>query len=399
MPSAVTIKRLKKVVGGKSILKSIDLAVRPGEFLTLVGPSGCGKSTLLRVISGLTEFTSGSVLIDDKEVSELAPRERGVAMVFQSYALYPHMSVAENIATPLNMAELSSLERAPLIGRLFGAEKRRSIEDRVRAAARLVELEPYLQMKPSQLSGGQQQRVALARALVMRVAIARAMVRRPGVFLMDEPLSNLDARLRTHMRGKIAELHQRLGATFIYVTHDQSEAMTLSDRIALMMEGEIIQLGTPDELYERPDNIRVAKFIGSPEINLLPALVRSGRLIFNGQATALRIASPDSTVTIGIRAQRVHTADVDADGPLIQLTVHREETLGEDVLLYGETAVDGRSYPFVARASAKQTYQLRKESSSWNKPILLEAASSGVLVFDEQGERIVSRLNGMQEAA
>lgn len=389
MPSAVTIKRLKKVVGGKSILKSIDLAVRPGEFLTLVGPSGCGKSTLLRVISGLTEFTSGSVLIDDKEVSELAPRERGVAMVFQSYALYPHMSVAENIATPLNMAELSSLERAPLIGRLFGAEKRRSIEDRVRAAARLVELEPYLQMKPSQLSGGQRQ----------RVAIARAMVRRPGVFLMDEPLSNLDARLRTHMRGKIAELHQRLGATFIYVTHDQSEAMTLSDRIALMMEGEIIQLGTPDELYERPDNIRVAKFIGSPEINLLPALVRNGRLIFNGQATALRIASPDSTVTIGIRAQRVHTADVDADGPLIQLTVHREETLGEDVLLYGETAVDGRSYPFVARASAKQTYQLRKESSSWNKPILLEAASSGVLVFDEQGERIVSRLNGMQEAA
>ena len=155
MPSAVTIKRLKKVVGGKSILKSIDLAVRPGEFLTLVGPSGCGKSTLLRVISGLTEFTSGSVLIDDKEVSELAPRERGVAMVFQSYALYPHMSVAENIATPLNMAELSSLERAPLIGRLFGAEKRRSIEDRVRAAARLVELEPYLQMKPSQLSVGQ----------------------------------------------------------------------------------------------------------------------------------------------------------------------------------------------------------------------------------------------------
>lgn len=389
MPSTVTIKRLKKVVGGKSILKSIDLAVRPGEFLTLVGPSGCGKSTLLRVISGLTEFTSGSVLIDDKEVSELAPRERGVAMVFQSYALYPHMSVAENIATPLNMAELSSLERAPLIGRLFGAEKRRSIEDRVRAAARLVELEPYLQMKPSQLSGGQRQ----------RVAIARAMVRRPGVFLMDEPLSNLDARLRTHMRGKIAELHQRLGATFIYVTHDQSEAMTLSDRIALMMEGEIIQLGTPDELYERPDNIRVAKFISSPEINLLPALVRSGRLIFNGQATALRIASPDSTVTIGIRAQRVHTADVDADGPLIQLTVHREETLGEDVLLYGETAVDGRSYPFVARASAKQTYQLRKESSSWNKPILLEAASSGVLVFDEQGERIVSRLNGMQEAA
>ena len=287
------------------------------------------------------------------------------------------------------MAELSSLERAPLIGRLFGAEKRRSIEDRVRAAARLVELEPYLQMKPSQLSGGQRQ----------RVAIARAMVRRPGVFLMDEPLSNLDARLRTHMRGKIAELHQRLGATFIYVTHDQSEAMTLSDRIALMMEGEIIQLGTPDELYERPDNIRVAKFIGSPEINLLPALVRSGRLIFNGQATALRIASPDSAVTIGIRAQRVHTADVDADGPLIQLTVHREETLGEDVLLYGETAVDGRSYPFVARASAKQTYQLRKESSSWNKPILLEAASSGVLVFDEQGERIVSRLNDMQEAA
>ena len=369
----IGVEHVSKFFGDKAVLNDVNLSVRKGEFVTILGPSGCGKTTLLRLIAGFQTASEGVITIAGKDITQTPPHKRPVNTVFQKYALFPHLNVFNNIAFGLKLKKLP------------GA----TIEKKVKQALRMVGMTDYEDRDVDSLSGGQQQ----------RVAIARAMVRRPGVFLMDEPLSNLDARLRTHMRGKIAELHQRLGATFIYVTHDQSEAMTLSDRIALMMEGEIIQLGTPDELYERPDNIRVAKFIGSPEINLLPALVRSGRLIFNGQATALRIASPDSTVTIGIRAQRVHTADVDADGPLIQLTVHREETLGEDVLLYGETAVDGRSYPFVARASAKQTYQLRKESSSWNKPILLEAASSGVLVFDEQGERIVSRLNGMQEAA
>ena len=372
--ASLSLKNVCKVYpNGFEAVKDFNLDVADKEFIIFVGPSGCGKSTTLRMIAGLEEISSGDLIIDGKVMNDVEPKDRDIAMVFQNYALYPHMTVFDNMAFGLKLRKVPKDE----------------IKAKVEEAARILDLEKLLDRKPKALSGGQRQRVAMGRAIV----------RNPKVFLMDEPLSNLDAKLRVQMRSEIASLHNRLGATFIYVTHDQSEAMTLSDRIALMMEGEIIQLGTPDELYERPDNIRVAKFIGSPEINLVPALVRSGRLIFNGQATALRIASPDSTVTIGIRAQRVHTADVDADGPLIQLTVHREETLGEDVLLYGETAVDGRSYPFVARASAKQTYQLRKESSSWNKPILLEAASSGVLVFDEQGERIVSRLNGMQEAA
>jgi multiple sugar transport system ATP-binding protein len=245
------------------VLSGIDLDIADGEFLTLVGPSGCGKSTLIRIIAGLEPQTSGSIRIDGASVDHLRAHEWRVAMVFQSYALYPHMSVFANMALPLTMQRLSLWERVPLL-RLLSAHRRRTmpkIREEVQSVAAQLQIEPLLGRRPAQLSGGQRQRVALG----------RAMVRHPSVFLMDEPLSNLDAKLRVHMRSELTDLHRRLKTTFIYVTHDQVEAMTMSDRVAMMDAGRILQLGTPAELYARPANVKVAQFIGSPAINLLPA--------------------------------------------------------------------------------------------------------------------------------
>ncbi|MGH6859481.1 MAG: ABC transporter ATP-binding protein, partial [Phyllobacterium sp.] len=242
----VQLKSITKSFGAHSVLSGIDIDVADGEFLTLVGPSGCGKSTLIRIIAGLEPQTSGSVLVDDVEIDHLRPHERRVAMVFQSYALYPHMSVFNNIAVPLTMHHLSTWERLPLI-KYASARRRRLMPDitrEVEAVAAQLQIEPLLHRRPAQLSGGQRQRVALG----------RAMVRHPSVFLMDEPLSNLDAKLRVHMRTELAELHERLKSTFIYVTHDQVEAMTMSDRVAMMDCGHVLQLGTPTELYARPAN-------------------------------------------------------------------------------------------------------------------------------------------------
>ena len=398
MPAEVSLEHLTKAVDGKTILNDINLTIHPGEFLTLVGPSGCGKSTLLRIIAGLSDFTSGTVRIDRRDVSMLSPRERGVAMVFQSYALYPHMTVEENIATPLAMSELSSLERFPLLGRLFGREKKDEIRSRVKAAARVVELDDQLEKKPSQLSGGQRQ----------RVAIARAMVREPGAFLMDEPLSNLDARLRTHMRGEIAKLHEKLGSTFIYVTHDQSEAMTLSDRIALMMGGQILQVGTPEELYERPADIRVAKFIGSPEINLIPVIIRAGYIELFGQRTPIRVAAPDDEhAYLGVRAQRVRAAGGDDPGSHeadlslpIQVAFEREETLGEDVLVFGvvrHPKTDStEAIPFTARLSVRDVKRLQCETNGFERPMQLLIDPASVIVFRSDGSRATS---GTERAA
>jgi multiple sugar transport system ATP-binding protein len=226
------------------VLKAVSLDVRDGEFLTLVGSSGCGKSTILRVIAGLESQDTGAVRIAGRSVDHLRPKQRNVAMVFQSYALYPHMSVKDNIAMPLIMQRLRLAERLPVIGRLSPrrAGVVEEIDGEVSAVARQLQIEQLLARKPSQLSGGQRQRVALG----------RAMVRRPDVFLMDEPLSNLDAKLRVHMRTELTDLHRRLGVTFVYVTHDQVEAMTMSDRVALMDEGRIVQLGAPADLYHDP---------------------------------------------------------------------------------------------------------------------------------------------------
>jgi multiple sugar transport system ATP-binding protein len=247
--SQLSLKRLEKSFGEARIIKGVDLEVSEGEFVVFVGPSGCGKSTLLRMIAGLEEVSAGEIAISDRIVNDLPPVQRGIAMVFQSYALYPHMTVYENIAFPLRVERLPQAE----------------VEERVQAAAKVLQLEPRLQHSPGQLSGGQRQ----------RVAIGRAIVRQPKIFLFDEPLSNLDAALRSEMRIELMELHKRLGSTMIYVTHDQIEAMTMADKIVVLDAGIISQIGSPLELYHRPDNLFVAGFIGSPKMNFIGGKVRA----------------------------------------------------------------------------------------------------------------------------
>ncbi|MET4170327.1 multiple sugar transport system ATP-binding protein [Bradyrhizobium sp. LA6.1] len=280
--SDISLTSVVKRHGDALILRGVSFDIRDGEFMTLLGPSGCGKSTLLRIIAGLDMQDSGEVMIAGRTVDGLRPKERDVAMVFQSYALYPHLSVFDNIALPLRVRRLGGLQRMPLLGSLMPGRPaiesviRREVEE----TAAMLDISHLLDRKPGQLSGGQRQRVALG----------RAMVRHPAVFLMDEPLSNLDAKLRVQMRAEISGLHRRLGSTFLFVTHDQGEAMTMSDRIAVMMGGELIQVGSPDELYHDPDDLRVAEFIGSPRINVVPveALVPEGRnrcAVFPGAAT------------------------------------------------------------------------------------------------------------------
>jgi lactose/L-arabinose transport system ATP-binding protein len=247
--AGLELKQVRKSYGAVDVVHGVDLTISDGEFVVFVGPSGCGKSTLLRMIAGLEDISSGALSIGDQEMTKVAPADRGVAMVFQSYALYPHMSVEENMGFGLKINGFSKEE----------------VRERVLAAARTLQLEPLLQRRPRQLSGGQRQ----------RVAIGRAIVREPDVFLFDEPLSNLDAELRVQMRLEIARLHQSLGTTMIYVTHDQVEAMTLADRIVVLRAGRIEQVGAPMELYEDPDNLFVAGFIGSPKMNFLPVTLVS----------------------------------------------------------------------------------------------------------------------------
>ena len=251
--AAIALENIVKRFGTFEVIKSIDLKIREGEFVVLVGPSGCGKSTLLRMIAGLESVTTGEVKIGGKVVNNLRPRERDVAMVFQSYALYPHMTVWDNMAYTLKLARLPKAE----------------IEQRIKQAANTLGLIDLLDRYPKHLSGGQRQRVAMGRAIV----------RDPKVFLFDEPLSNLDAKLRVQMRTEIKALHQRLGSTTVYVTHDQVEAMTMADRIAIMHQGEVQQVGEPLELYDKPGNLFVAGFIGSPAMNLIPGVIEDDRFL------------------------------------------------------------------------------------------------------------------------
>ncbi|MBA3772405.1 MAG: ABC transporter ATP-binding protein [Ramlibacter sp.] len=372
--AGLSLKGISKGFGNTPVLGHIDLDIVDGEFLALVGPSGCGKSTLLRIIAGLERQDAGSLFIGGKEVDHLRPHERKVAMVFQNYALYPHMTVFENMALPLTMARLNLLERIPFVGALSSRKRRvmQEIKQHVQAVTEQLRIETFASRKPSQLSGGQRQRVALG----------RAMVRDPDVFLMDEPLSNLDAKLRVHMRTELAELHDRLGVTMVYVTHDQVEAMTMADRLAVMDQGAILQLGTPAEVYEQPASIVVAQFIGSPGINLIPAKVGPAGLVeMMGFALPLRApVLPGAPVTIGVRPEAVRLQPLPGD---IQIPVkfRRRENLGSESILHFSLpqteasilcTVSNDQLP--ANAGASQT--------------TLAVAASQCHVFDEGGWRV-----------
>ncbi len=250
--SVLSLEGITKSYGGNAILKGVSLQAEAGEFIALVGPSGCGKSTLLRIVAGLDHGDGGEIVIGGRSVARMAAADRNVAMVFQSYALYPHLTTGENIAVPLAMRRLTAAQRLPVIGNLMPGQKqiRSDIQRQVKEMALALKIDHLLDRKPGQMSGGQRQRVALA----------RAMVRRPAVFLMDEPLSNLDANLRVHARGEIVDLHRRAGVPTLYVTHDQSEALSMADRVAVMIGGNLLQLATPKEIYDNPSHIEVARF-------------------------------------------------------------------------------------------------------------------------------------------
>ncbi|OWJ77420.1 ABC transporter ATP-binding protein [Haematobacter genomosp. 1] len=332
--ATVTLRGIRKSFKDNEILRGIDLDIAEGEFVSLVGPSGCGKSTLLRIIAGLEGATAGEVLLDGVSVSGTRAADRNLSMVFQSYALYPHLTVAENIAVPLRMRRLNRWQRLPLIG---GAAARAIAED-VRRAAEMLEIGPLLDRRPSQLSGGQRQRVALARALV----------RDPAAFLLDEPLSNLDAKLRAHTRTEITELHRKLGATFIYVTHDQVEAMTMSDRIAVMMEGEILQCDTPARIYADPCDLRVAEFIGSPRINVIPAEADyDGRISIPGCSLPLRHTGR-AALRLALRPEALFLTETDAK---LRGRVAHVENMGHEFVV--QIAVPELSDRLVLRTAAR----------------------------------------------
>ena len=348
--------------GDRPAVDRLTLEVRDGEFLVLVGPSGCGKTTTLRMLAGLENVDGGEILIDGKSVVDLAPRDRDIAMVFQNYALYPHMSVAQNMGFALRMAKVPKSE----------------IEERVGAAAKILDIEEYLERKPRQLSGGQRQRVAMGRAIV----------RQPRVFLMDEPLSNLDAKLRVATRAEIAALQRNLGVTTLYVTHDQVEAMTMGDRVAVMKDGVLQQCDTPQTLYDEPANVFVAGFIGSPSMNLLEGTIEDGGVRL-GTTTVLAAGGlpvpAGAAVTVGLRPESLAIAPA---GGGIPARVSMVEELGSEAFVHAKLA-DGVS-PAVP---GEDTIVARFEPRTAPAPgelIHLRAKDGAMMLFDApSGERIV----------
>jgi multiple sugar transport system ATP-binding protein len=360
--ASVTFDKATRLYPGstKPAVDALDLHVADGEFLVLVGPSGCGKSTSLRMLAGLEEVNDGNILIGDRNVTDVPPKDRDIAMVFQNYALYPHMTVAENMGFALKIAGVNKEERAT----------------RVLEAAKLLDLEPYLGRKPKALSGGQRQRVAMGRAIV----------RQPQVFLMDEPLSNLDAKLRVQTRTQIASLQRRLGVTTVYVTHDQTEALTMGDRIAVLKDGVLQQVGTPRDLYAAPNNVFVAGFIGSPAMNLFDVDVVDGGLKF-GTATAkvereTLAGTSGKKATVGVRPEDLTIA---TSGEGLPVEVDVVEELGADGYLYGHADIDSKRVDIVVRVDG------RSHPNAGDK-IVVTPAADHIHVFDAtSGDRLTKK--------
>ena len=331
--ATVTFDKATRLFPGsdRPAVDALDIEIADGEFLVLVGPSGCGKSTSLRMLAGLEDVNGGAIRIGDRDVTNLPPKDRDIAMVFQNYALYPHMSVAENMGFALKIA----------------GENKDTIHQRVAEAAKILDLEPYLDRKPKALSGGQRQRVAMGRAIV----------RSPQVFLMDEPLSNLDAKLRVQTRSQIAALQRRLGVTTVYVTHDQVEAMTMGDRVAVLKDGILQQVDTPRRMYDNPNNVFVAGFIGSPAMNLLKVDVEGNTLHFGGadlpvpRETAAEAGKAGQKVTIGVRPEDM---DIATDGRGLSTTVNLVEELGADAYVYGSADLNGTLHDIIARVDGRK---------------------------------------------
>ena len=373
----IELRNISKSFGSTEVIKSLDLSVSNGEFITIVGPSGCGKSTLLRIIAGLENQSTGDVEIDGNVVNNTRASERDLAMVFQSYALYPHLTVQQNLMVPLKLRRLSILERFPIIGWLMPNRRSKlgEIVNKVQVASETLQITHLLDRKPGQLSGGQQQ----------RVAVGRAMVREPVAFLMDEPLSNLDAGLRVHMRAEISELHRDLKTTFIYVTHDQAEALTMSDRMAVMMDGEILQLDTPNEIYNNPSNIRVAEFVGSPKINIL-----QGECDEKGDIKCIGIKITDSiklaqkgNISVGIRPEHMELVTSNDKNVFKGKIVYREN-LGSDIFLHvtvneGEQKIIVRSEPSMVINSAV------------GDQVMIGWDEQKVMVFDVDGKNVTMK--------
>ncbi len=357
--SGVRLESLCKSFGDITAVDTVDLTVADGEFVVLVGPSGCGKTTTLRMLAGLEDCSSGRIFIGDREVTDVHPKDRNIAMVFQSYALYPHKTVAQNLGFALKIAK----------------RPRDEIERRIREVAEILGIEDLLDRKPAKLSGGQRQ----------RVAVGRAIIRNPEIFLFDEPLSNLDAKLRTTTRSELIKLHKRLNATMVYVTHDQVEAMTMGDRIVVMEGGLVQQIGTPLEIYDDPDNRFVAGFIGSPAMNFFHARVVSGRPECEVRFADASLRLPDThpaasrpAVVLGIRPEYLVIAPNFVDGVGFQASVEAVEHLGAETLI--ELGLDGEA--LTVRAG-------RLENIAAAKSVRVGAQAENVLVFDaKDGQRL-----------
>ena len=350
--AGLELRNVAKSYGSVKVIEGINLSIADGEFVALVGPSGCGKSTILRMIAGLEDITGGQIAIGSEVVNDLTPKERNIAMVFQSYALYPHMSVYRNMAFNLELA----------------GKPRAEIDRRVREAARMLELEPLLDRKPSQLSGGQRQRVAMGRAVV----------RDPSVFLFDEPLSNLDAKLRVQMRSEIKALHKKVGVTSVYVTHDQVEAMTLADRVVVLDRGVIQQAGSPMELYREPANTFVAGFIGSPAMNLFQATIRGNTAqMADGTTFAFEPdggASDGTAVTVGVRPEHFQRQETNT---ALTGTVSFVEPTGGLTFV----TLDVAGVPVVVTTNGEDMIRT-------GDPLTVYVPSKNVYVFDSGGRRV-----------